>query len=231
MGCACVSIAPPSPKLPRKKTLRLPNSPASRPVCGPRGEPVVHFRCRSRDEVRDVGRSREAAPAENVLRQGEPAVDDVGSGGDVDLFARDERVHFLGRRPEPEADLPPRARGERDPGRFQEPLRVDDDVGLEGAKGREKGSKLSARSRGEGALPPGPGRRDEDLVHVRRPRDELGERSLHRPGEAVPLSAQRLRQREGEDDVAEGGESNEENLHRRFAILSSTWCSTRRSWC
>ena len=51
---------------------------------GTRGEPVVHFRRRPCDEVRDVGSPREAGPAENVLGQGEAPVDDVRSRGDVD---------------------------------------------------------------------------------------------------------------------------------------------------
>ena len=197
---------------------------------GTSGDPVVHFRRRPRDEVRDVGCPREAGPAENVLCQGEPPVDDVRSRRDVDPLVGDERVHLLGRRPETEADLSPGARGERDPGGLQEPLRVDDDVGLEGAqapRGRSAAPRVS---------PPERGRFLQARVVATRTSSTYGAPSTSSasgPSTAQarrsPSPAQRLRERKREDDVAEGGEPYEENLHRRFAILSSSWCSTRRS--
>jgi hypothetical protein len=177
--------------------------------------------------VRDVGRPLEASPAEDPLGQGQASVDDVHAVRDLDALAGDERVHPLGRRPEAEADLPVRPRGERDPGRLQEPLRVDDDVGRERAQRRQEGAELSARFRRERLPPPRPRRRGEGLVDVGSSLEETGERPLHGPREPVALAAERLREREREDDVAEGGKAYEQNLHARFAILTS-WCSTRR---
>ncbi len=188
---------------------------------------------------RTSGTTLEAGPPRDVLGEREHLVEDVRprSAVDVDVLVRGEAVDLLGGCPEAEADFPRRPNGGRDQRRFEEPLRVDDEIRNKPFPLSKKISYVLSRSPSEQIFPPDSRVRDEDLVDVRRAGEERSERAFDRPREARAREggAQRFRRGKREDDVAEGREAHEEDPHPTHATLAGRWailepCSSLRCW-
>ena len=174
-----------------------------------------------RHEERRVGGGAVRRGHRQRLEEGQVDVHDVACPG--------RRRHVLGveeagRRLAPgtanQADAP-RAGGQPPPQRgLHQALRIQADVGPCLAEAAPDRGDLAAGRGGEGTLPPAAGGHRDGLRDRRMAGDEVGEALLHHPGQPHgPVhGGERLGQRPRVDDVAEGREPAEEDVHAAIVV-------------